>query len=194
VSGLLHRLFAKRDPYWDRFVNQPFVDPKNMLVDLITASPGGGVFAVKTDVHDPAAMSAHMIQLAEFWGASATGVAATEPAWAGDDPQAAQYPFAIVCGVLRGFDANAQGMGGRHAEQKLAVVNFNLRSYIREIGYGAEFVTPISSPQAAAAAGIGTISGTGELVAKGRGRGLALGQVVVTDLPLQPHSPAGSAE
>jgi hypothetical protein len=34
-------------------------------------------------------------------------------------------------------------MAGRFAEQRLAVCNFSLRSYIREFGYSAEFATPV---------------------------------------------------
>jgi len=177
-----------------------------MMLDLITASPGGGVFAVKMDVHDPAAMSGHMIGLAKFWGAGSAGVTATDSAWLqnsqdGDDTSvgedalpsqgpvdrltaAQQYPWAIVCGVPRTFDAAAGGMGGRHAEQKLAVLNFNLRSYIREIGYNAIFVTPVSSAELATIAGLGALTQDGRFLARDGGNELVLGQVVITDLPL----------
>lgn len=196
---LLRKLFPRKDPYWDRFVNQPFVDPKNMMIDLITASPGGGVFAVKTDIHDPGAMTGHMTELAKFWGASCAGVTATDAAWlapsqdpdagaeAPEDPNALarEFPHAIVCGVLRTFGATAEGMGGKHAEQKLAVVNFNIRSYIREIGYGAIFATPSSSALPASAAGLGTLAKDGRF----SNGDLVLGQVVLTDLPLEPAVP-----
>jgi hypothetical protein len=201
VAGLLRRLFGSRDPYWDRFVNRPFVDSKNMVLDLITTSPGGGVLAVKTDVHDPPAMAGHMLQLAEFWGVDAAGVTATDPAWlppqpvdgqGGDAPAdtralAEEFPRTIVCGVYPDFDPKAQGMGGRFAEQKLAVANFNLRSYIREIGYGAIFATPTVSGQVAAAAGLGTMDKDRRFISAAHGRELVLGQVVLTNLPMEPH-------
>jgi hypothetical protein len=197
VGGLLRRLFPEKDPYWDRFVNKPLADSKNLIVDLITSSPGGGVFAVKTEVHDPAAMTGHMLQLAKFWGADAAGVAMTDAGclagseFEGDrSPDelgrfAADHPYAIVCAVRRTFDAESQGMGGRLVEQKLAVANFNLRSYIREIGYAAEFVTPSSTSNTAISAGLGTLSSDGRFVAREGGGELVLGQVVVTNLPME---------
>jgi hypothetical protein len=199
VAGLLRRLFPRKDPYWDRFVNQPFVDPKNLMIDMISESPGGGVFAVKTDIHDPAATSGHMTELAKFWGASCAGVTVTDPAWLQPSPSdedgeahvdanaiAAKFPHAIVCGVLRTFDAEAAGMGGRLPEQKLAVANFNIRSYIREIGYNAIFATPTSGELPATAAGRGEPGKHGRFVAGDNGGELVVGQVVLTDLPLDP--------
>lgn len=202
---LLRRLLPSKDPYWDQFVNRPFADPKNLILDLITASPGGGVSAAKMDVHDPAAMTGHMLELAKFWGADAAGVTATDPAWlepdqseqsesdGGREPVDAQalareLPRAIVCGVRRDFDATAQGMGGRFAEQKLAVANFDLRSYIREIGYNANFATPSAPSLPAVAAGLGSLDKDGRFTSKEHGSRLVLGQVVLTDLPMQPHT------
>jgi hypothetical protein len=200
VAGPLRKLFPERDPYWDRFVNKPLADPRNLIVDLITTSSGGGVSAAKMDVHDPAAMSGHMLQLAEFWGADSAGVAATDAAWflasePADSEQndhaeitafVAEHRCAIVCGIRRVFEAAAQGMGGRLAEQKLAVANFNLRSYIREIGYAAEFATPLSVVDPAIAAGLGRLGGGGRFLAREGGAELVLGQVVVTNLPMEP--------
>lgn len=199
MLGFLSGLFHRKDPYWDQFVNRPLADPKNMVSDLITDSPGGGVFAVKMDVHDPAAMRGHMVQLAKFWGADAAGVAATDPAWFTDSPPAGNghvepaagaaaardLPQAIVCGVRRDFDAKAQGMGGRRAEQKLAVANFHLRSYLREIGYQAELATPPSPGQVAVSAGLGMLKGDGGFVSAEYGDRLVLGQIVLTNLPLE---------
>jgi hypothetical protein len=200
VLGFLTGLFQRKDPYWDQFVNRPLTDPKNMVFDLITESPGGGVFAVKMDVHDPAAMSGHMVQLAKFWGAHVAGVAAADAAWftggpengnghdgsIGKIPNVVELRNAIVCGVRRDFGANALGIGGRRAEQKLAVANFHLRSYLREIGYQADLATPRSPAEAAAAAGLGTLSLNGHLSSPEHGDKLVLAQVVLTNLPLQP--------
>ena len=197
---LLRKLFPTKDPYWDRFVNLPFADPKNLVLDLITSSAGGGVSAAKMDVHDPAAMAGHMLQLAKFWDVDAGAVMLTDPAWlppeglasvAGQPVDAKalaqELPWAIVCGVRRDFDVAAQGMGGRLAEQKLAVANFNIRSYIREIGFNAIFATPAPASQAAVAAGLGTLDKDGRFVSKQHGDRLVLGQVVLTDLPMQPQ-------
>jgi hypothetical protein len=201
VAGLLRRLFPEKDPYWDRFVNRPLDDPKNLIVDLITTSPGGGVFAVKTEIHDSAAMTGHMVELAHFWGADVAGVASTNAAWLassnsdGGDAQedveilAANYPCAIVCGIRRVFDAGAQGMGGRLPEQRLAVVNFNLRSYIREIGYAAEFASPRSAADPALVAGLGRLAADGRFLAVEGDAELVIGQIVVTSLPMEPSRP-----
>ncbi len=195
---LLRRLFAGRDPYWERFVNRPFADPNNLVLDLITTSPGGGVSAARVDVHDASAMRGHMLQLAKFWGVDDAAVVVTDSSWLAsqlddgaseerDDAEttAQEYPRAIVCGVRRDFDAGAQGMGGRLAEQKLAVANFNLRSYIREIGYGAIFVTPASNAQVAAAAGLGSLARDGRFISRRHRAELVLGQVVLTNLPME---------
>jgi len=200
VLGFLSGLLRRKDPYWDQFVNRPLADPKNMVFDLISDSPGGGVFAVKMDVHDPAAMVGHMVQLAKFWDVDVAGVAATDPAWFADDATngngkresadsqapAQELAHAIVCGVRRDFGVKAQGMGGQRAEQKLAVANFHLRSYLREIGYQAEFAKPRSPGQAAAAAGLGTLKPDGTFVSPEHGDRLVFGQIVLTNLPLEP--------
>jgi hypothetical protein len=205
---LLRALRPNKDPYWDQFVNRPFSDPKNMVLDLITSSPGGGVFGVKMDVHDQLAMAGHMLQLAKFWGADAAAVTRTDPDWF--DSSAAEadgtdnsgpgesghsagqtaplLPNAIVCGVRRDFAETARGMGGMFAEQRLAVCNFNLRSYIREIGYSADFATPASIGAVAAAAGLGALTSEGRFISKAHRDRLVLAQLVLTDLPMAPRA------
>jgi epoxyqueuosine reductase len=202
VLGFLSNLFQRKDPYWDQFVNRPLADPKNMVFDLIAESPGGGVFAVKIDVHDSAAMTGHMVELARFWGADAAGVATVDASWfaaaaqngnghgesAATPPALHELPHAIVCGVRRDFDVRALGMGGRRAEQKLAVANFHLRSYLREIGYQADFAAPGWPAAAAASAGLGTVNAAGKLISAQHGDRLVLGQIVLTNIPLQPSA------
>ena len=177
-----------------------------MALDIITESPGGGIWANKMDVHDLAAMSGHIGELAAFWGAALCGITATEAdaieaehpsqvradeaeAGALDAQALAQaYPYTIVCALKRDYGETAQGMGGRFGEQKLAVVNFNLRSYIREVGYGAVFAHPVAANRLAVAAGLGSVDRKGHFSARSLGAKVILADVVLTNLPLKPYA------
>jgi hypothetical protein len=213
VAGVIQRLrrllpFANSDPYWDNFVNRPIVDQRNMRLEMIRQAPGGGVWATKMDVHDEAAMADHMTQLAQFWWADLVGIVATNPEMIepehpsyekpegesegeklegveASEELARQYPLTIVCAIRRDYDESAKGMGGRFSEQRLAVCNFNLRSYIREIGYAAAFATPKSAAKLAASAGLGTLDSRGRFTTKRFGDRVVLGDVVITDLPMK---------
>jgi hypothetical protein len=207
VTGLLRRLipFRDSDPYWHDFVNRPIVDQRNMVLDMLKRAPGGGIWATKMDVHDEVAMSGHMTMLAEFWGANLCGIIRTDPELIepdhpshehaegeeapegieGSQALAARYPYTIVVVFKRDFPESAQGMAGHFAEQRLAVCNFNLRSYLREVGYNADFATPKSGAKIAAKAGLGSVDGRGRLITKAYGDRVVLGDVVLTDLPMK---------
>jgi len=204
VLNLVRKLFGrdpeKDDPYWDFFLNRPLADPKNLVLDVITKSPGGGLFHQKMDVHDPLAVSGHIVQLTKFFGASLVGIARTEPALvqlvvpAGQseedlpppDQIANLYPLTVVSLAHWPYDPiKHRGMGGQLGRQKVAAANFHLRSYIREIGYEAVFGTP-TSPALAVNAGLGTLDASGRLVTSQFGRDVAMETVVLTNLPMVP--------
>ncbi len=206
MKDLTRRLLGRSrdeddDPYWDAFIHRAPADPKNTLIDVITRSPGGGVFSPRTEVHDPHAMAGHLAQLSLFFGADIAGIAATDARYvapaetaAGDQPDtsaeqlAVLYPRAIVLAVHWEYDLEtARGMGGQFGLQKVAVANFHLRSYIREFGYEAVFAR-LTSHALAAAAGLGTLGPNGRLVTPQYGERVVLGDVVLTDMPLTPHS------
>ena len=58
--------------------------------------PPGGVFPVPGEIHSPEVMSAHVKELARFFGAVATGIVQL-----GDEEHG---PFAIVCAVPAAYD------------------------------------------------------------------------------------------
>ena len=141
-------------------------DPKNDITGFIRTSPPGNPFPVRSEIPEPPRMAADLHDLATFLGASAIGVVATSaasltPADDGDTPLAldeltASYPFLIMCTVPAEYDPTASpGIGGQHAAQVSAKVNFSVAAYIRELGYLA-IVHPVDSVKAAVEAGIGT--------------------------------------
>ncbi|HTE83719.1 MAG TPA: hypothetical protein VK821_03230, partial [Dehalococcoidia bacterium] len=132
-----------RDPYWDDFLHRPPADPRNIVTPAILKAPGGSVFLNLTDIHDPAAMSGHVKEAAKFFGSDATGIAAL-PQVGGPHPnpppegEGAKYQFAIVCLVAAVEEVqDSAGIGGQFALQICAIANFNVASYIRELGYAA---------------------------------------------------------
>lgn len=210
VSNLINKLLGKDphkdDPYWDYFLNRPMADPKNLVLDVITKSPGGGLFGQKTDIHDPPAVAGHIVQLTQFFGASLVGVTTTDPSLVdlvvptgqteADLPPrneiATIYPFTIVGLASWPYDAKEHaGMGGQLGRQKVAAAMFHLRSYIRELGYEAVFATPTSA-QLAAKAGLGTVDRSGRLVTKEYGKDVVWETAVLTNLPMIPTSPRSS--
>lgn len=181
-----------KDPYWDDFLHRPPADPRNVITSAILSAPAGSVFPHQTEVHDPAAMSGHIKELAKFFGADATGVSA--PKGAGGNGASGEgeagYPFAISCLVAAVEEVKEPaGIGGQFALQKCSVVHFNIAAYIRELGYRATVKTE-DPDRYAAAAGLGTLDRDGRLVTKAHGRRVALSGVVLTDLPLVPDRPS----
>ncbi len=183
------------DPYWDAFLHRPPADARNVITPAILPGPSGSVFPNRTEIHDPAAMSGHIKELARFLGADATGIAA-EAAARGEASPAREdtpaYPYAISCMVAAVEEVREPaGIGGQFALQKCATVNFNLAAYIRELGYNATVVGE-SAHARAAAAGLGTLDPDGRLVSRAHGRRIALAGAILTDLPLVPDK-AGMA-
>jgi len=205
VTNLINKLLGKDphkdDPYWEYFLNRPMADPKNLVMDVITKSPGGGLFGQKLDVHDPKAMAGHCVQLVKFFGADFGGIIRTDPnlvqivvpdgisetdLLAPGQQLPDRYPYTIVSMVHWAFDAKQHpGMGGQLGRQKVAAANFHLRSYIREIGYEAIFATPVSN-QLAVKAGLATLDGQGRITTSEFGRDVVWETVILTNLPMIP--------
>lgn len=208
----LTRAFARlaggpSDPYWDTFIRREPADPRALLGPQLRAAGEGLVYPIKTEVHDPRAMTGHLRELSRFFGADLLGVAACTPeALLGIDGQAPgdsaapltaaqwaeQFPFAVQAAIAWQYDQERdRGVGGQWGDLKTAVIAFNLASYIRELGYRAT-TTTLHSPALAAAAGLGTLTGQGKLRTPQFGEGVWLAYVVVTDLPLEPAEAGGA--
>lgn len=199
-SSPLHRLkdrLGSKDPYWDGFIKRAPTDPKNILASGIVRAEEGNVYPSRTEVHDPAAMSGHIKELAKFFGADLVGIAAlsgsTNRLAAADtgsavDEGSRQYPYAIACVVATDYDVEkAKGIGGQLPLQTSAVVNFNVSAYIRELGFSAT-LREDEPYRVAAAAGLGELDRSGRLVTRRYGGHVAIAGVVLTDLPLAPDT------
>jgi hypothetical protein len=170
------------DPYWDDFLHRTPVDPRNVITSSILEAPTGSVFLNLTEIHDPAAMSGHIKEAATFFGSDETGIAAL-PLPGVAAPSEGQQ-FAVVCLVeaVEEVSENA-GIGGQFAVQKCATANFNVGSYIRELGYPAT-VTTENAHAYAAAAGLGMLDADGRLASPRFGRRVGLAGAVLTTIPL----------
>jgi hypothetical protein len=174
---------SPKDPYWDRFINQPLADPLNDPSEAYRAAPTGNVFPVRAEIPEPSRMAQDLAQFASFLGAIATGVASTDPAHLrplldrasdGDGPGALAegLPYALVSVVAAEADPDkSPGVGGQHARRISAMVNHSVASYIRELGYQA-IVCPVDVGAITPAAGLAPTSKT------------YIGDAVLTDIPV----------
>lgn len=181
-----------KDPYWDDFVNRPPADPRNIITDAIVAAEQGSVYGQQTEIHDPAAMSGHIKELAKYFGADLVGIAGLtrdltpSPFPSNEGEAEEEFRFAIVCVVGGEYDPQqAKGIGGQVALQKSAVVNFNVGAYIRELGFAAT-VSTACAHELAEAAGLGKLDERGRLVTSKYGNRVGVAGVVLTNLLLVP--------
>ena len=202
-KGLLGRLFGFRDkdPLWDGFVNRPLSDPSNDLSAAIRTAPEGAVYPVKTEVPDPARMTANMKELGVWLGVDMVGITRLQPSQVrpeelrdGQGSRSAEeivedYPLVIVCGVQTEHDpASTEGMAGRSAVLDGNLVSFNLAAFIRELGYRASFggADPV---KVAEAAGLGRPTADGHFVAPGKKGWVYLSDPILTELPMEVEPP-----
>src|SRR5207248_4226533 len=87
--------WTQDDPYWDAFINRAPTDPNNSVPYAFRQVEPGGVNPVKTEVHSPNVMSAHVKDLARFYGADQVGIVQL----------GSSGKSAIVCTVHSDFDA-----------------------------------------------------------------------------------------
>jgi len=207
-ARLLGGLGSGPDLYWDTFIRRTPADPGALLGPKLRAAGEGLVHPVKTEVHDPRAMTGHLRELSRFLGADLLGVAACTPeALVGLDgqapgdsvaplpagPWAVQFPFAVQVAIQWAYDRDRdRGVGGQWGDLKTAAIAFNMASYIRELGYRAT-ATSLHSPALAAAAGLGSLTPAGKLKTPEFGDQVWLANLVLTDLPLEPAGGAGGA-
>ena len=203
-KGILSRLFGRsdKDPLWERFVNRPLSDPGNDLSAAIRSAPEGAVYPVKTELPDPARMTANMKELGVWLGVDVVGITKLQASHVraddlrdGQGPRPAEeivqdYPYVIICGVQTEHDpGNTEGMAGRVANLEGNFVSFNLAAYIRELGYRASFggADPV---KVAEAAGLGRAGSDGHFRAPGMKGFIHLSDPILTELPLDPDPPA----
>jgi hypothetical protein len=168
----------KDDPYWDAFIHRAPADPNNSVPHAFKQVQPGGVSPVKTEVHSPNVMSAHVKELARFYGADLVGIVQL------------QNGAAIVCAVGTDYDERTSpGIGGQTPAMKGLFATFTLGAYIRELGYTAD-ASDVDRERLAAAAGLGTLDASGRLMTRQFGRNVHVADVMLTDLPLQPDGHA----
>jgi hypothetical protein len=169
------------DPYWDRFINGPLADRRNLLPEGMRTNAEGASFPGRADVHTPEITSGHIKELATFLGAEMVGIVALDPS----DAASGDYPWGIVCVVKAEYDPRTSaGIGGQTPVMNGIFVSFILASYIRELGYRATSNDGPPSEPLAAAAGLGRLDGQGRLVTPQHGTKVHVATVVRTDLPL----------
>jgi hypothetical protein len=174
----------KDDPYWDRFVNGPVFDQRNLLSEAVNKTTGGVVNPIKADIHSPEITAEHIKELAIFVGADSVGIVKLT-GQSGDDGE--DYPFGIVCSVKAEYDPRvSKGAGGQVPVQDAQFVTFILAAYIREMGYRAVTAKVENPERFAVEAGLGTLDSQGRLVIPGSGSRVYVGDLVYTELPLVP--------
>ena len=159
---------ARKDPYWDAYINRPPADLSNAVVEIIRGAPEGNVFPTQAELHTPEITSRHVKELARYLGADLVGITASTP---GEDP----LPFAVVCAVRAEHDPRTSpGIGGQVPVQNALFVTFVLSAWIRELGYRATSAQDPRAGRFAAKAGLEV------------GSRMHVGNVILTDLPLAP--------
>ena len=198
-KGILGWIFGRRgkDPLWDGFINRPLADGANDLPAAIRSAPEGAVYPLKTDVPDPAGMSANMKDLGCWLGVDIVGIVRLQPSQVrpeefrdgqglrSAEEIVADYPIAIICGVQTEHDpSSTEGMAGRVATLDGNLVSFNLAAFIRELGYRASFggADPV---KVAEAAGMGRATADGHFTARGRKGWIHLSDPILTELPME---------
>jgi hypothetical protein len=167
---------ATDDPYWDTFINRAPADPNNLITHSFKQVQPGGVNPVKAEVHSPNVMSAHVKELAQFYGADLVGIVQLDPSG----------KSAIVCALRAEHDTRtAAGIGGQTPAMKGLFATYTLGAYIRELGYSAEH-SDADRERLAAAAGLGSLDDEGRLKTRRLGKRVHVADVLLTDLPLEP--------
>jgi hypothetical protein len=188
---------------YDEFYRQaPPSDPRNLIVNRIREAPEGSIFAVKSDTHTPAVMSAHIKELGRFFGADLvrivelTGLSMDPSAAPGPDAKEwRDLPYAVVCGFRAEHDPrDAPGIGGHAVALKGAFATFQISAIIREFGFRATKQSGLDSEQVAVAAGIGALNKDGRIVVPGFGSKIHLADLILTDLPVEPVAPIASRQ
>jgi hypothetical protein len=114
-------------------------------------------------------MADQVKELGRFYGADRVGIVERS----GADP-----PFAIVSVLKADHDTHtARGIGGQVPALKALFATFTLAAYIRELGYRADCVELPEASELADVAG---------LLPLPKAPHVHVGDVILTDLPLQP--------
>jgi hypothetical protein len=176
----------QHDPYWESFINAAPADPNNVIPHAFGQVHDGETNPVRTEVHSPNVLASHIKELGRFYGADLIGIVGLP----------ADQGYAIVSAFKADYDPRtAPGVGGQTPALKGLFATFTLAAYIRELGYRATRTLPADGrgERLAAAAGLGELTGDGRLVTRRFGRGVYVGEVIFTDLPLQPDGQESGA-
>ena len=170
------------DPYWQFFLNEIPVDPKNVTVEMIRNAPEGDVNPVKAELHSPEVTASHLKELAAYLGAVSCGVVDLSK----QPPDVAQgYRFGVLCVVPAEVDPRTYpGVGGQAAVQRGLYVTFIVAAYIRELGVRATASAEPAADRLAEVAGLGKLNQAGRLVMPKHGARVYVADLIRTDLPL----------
>jgi len=177
------------DPYWDVFINQPPVDPRNVVNLALADAEEGSVHPTRTEVHSPNVMSRHIKELGRYLGIDEIGIVQLASSPFEDDPHGSGPFFGVVSLLQADQDVRtAPGSGGQAPAVKGLFATFNLAAYIREMGYRANRSRTMDGEQLAAIAGLGTLNAEGRLESPRLRPRVYAAEVIVTELPLEPDA------
>jgi hypothetical protein len=188
---------TRDDPYWDVFIQRAPAHPNNLVPHALREAAEGGVNPTRSEVHSSNVLAGHIKELGQFFGADLVGIVELESnpfredSRRGDEDgngsESEQY-FAIVCALKDEFDVRvAQGIGGQTPRLKGLFATCLLGAYIRELGCRATRATRanVERNALAVAAGLGTMTSDGRLLAKRTGQQLYVAEIVYTVVPLE---------
>ena len=176
-----------KDPYWDFFINTPPADRATTVTDLIRNAPDGNVFPTIADIHTPEITSAHVKEMAHYFGADFVGIAKLDSHAAAEHNRdaATDFPFAVICAVRAEYDPRrSPGIGGQVPVQNGLFITFVLSAWIRELGFRAKAIETPDAEALAVQAGLGKLNADGRLVNGKFGTQIHVARVIYTELPL----------
>ena len=194
---------------------QSAADKRNTLQQVVSRAAKGDVNPDKFEVTDPKALSKHIKQVSEHFGAHVVGIAAVHPSMLysgsrypddgtgatdaargmkGSDDTATKYPYAICLSTVWDYNmvqAHRHHIGDHSyhfSQSRLQLIYANLAAYIRELGY--EAVQNRAQPMPTAlAAGIGELGRNGMVITEKYGARIHLGDPILTNMPLVADKP-----
>jgi reductive dehalogenase len=207
-----YRNSVSKDPL-SRVSGTRVADRRNVITEAIARAPQGEINPSRTPVTDPEAMTRHIKNVGEYFGADIVAVAKSHPAmlYAGkrydedgqahdaaeqDGPEelAKKYPYLIFVTTAWDYDKiqahrHHVGDAAYHVSQmKGNLILRALEGYIKELGYNV-VRGAVNGQAAALAAGVGELGRNGLVITEKFGARVHMPSALMTDLPLTPGKP-----